>query len=178
MSAATLRACTGVAFFGALTLGVAAAPRSSIAFPSRVVHLSGDEVAPGWYAADTLREAVCTARDGGCGEEPYVTTSPVHDGDHVVVNGAWLVVNPHSAAPTAPGHSLDITPSVGAAAAMGRPISLNLATQAELEMLPGIGPSLARRIMAGRPYARFEDVDRVKGIGPAKLARLRGRVAP
>ncbi len=177
MSSATLRACTGVAFFGALTLGVAAAPRSAVAFPSRVVHLSGEDVAAGWYAADALREAVCAAREAGCTGEPYVTTSPVHDGDHVVVNGAWLVVNPAAAA-TATRQSVDTEGAVGAAAAMGRPISLNRATQAELETLPGIGPSLAKRIMEGRPYARFEDVDRVKGIGSAKLARLRGRVAP
>lgn len=178
MSDATLRACTGVAFFGALTLGVAAAPRPAVAFPSRVVHLSGDEVVPGWYAADALGEAVCAAREAGCSGETYVTTATVNDGDRVVVTGAWLVVNATAAPSSTTSPRVDAEVSVAAAAAMGRPISLNRATQAELESLPGIGPSLAKRLIEGRPYARFEDVDRVKGIGPAKLARLRGRVTP
>lgn len=50
--------------------------------------------------------------------------------------------------------------------------NLNTATQAQLEALPGIGPSLARAIIAGRPYAKVDDIDRVPGIGPAKLATL------
>jgi competence protein ComEA len=54
--------------------------------------------------------------------------------------------------------------------------SLNTATQADLEALPGIGPAIARWIVAGRPYASVEDLDRVQGIGPAMMAKLRARV--
>jgi competence protein ComEA len=50
----------------------------------------------------------------------------------------------------------------------------------ELEALPGIGPALARRIVADResqgPFATVAALDRVPGIGPALLARLEGLI--
>ncbi len=57
-------------------------------------------------------------------------------------------------------------------------VSLNRASLAELEALPGVGPELARRIVEHRPYLRVEDLLRVPGIGPKTLARLRPLVAP
>ena len=64
----------------------------------------------------------------------------------------------------------------GISAATPQPLDLNQATAAELDGLPGIGPALARSIIAGRPYRSVEDLDRVPGIGPALIARLRGYV--
>lgn len=61
-----------------------------------------------------------------------------------------------------------------------RVVELNRATEAELAALPGIGPVKARAIVEDRrargPYRRLEDLARVPGIGPATIARLRGRV--
>ena len=63
----------------------------------------------------------------------------------------------------------------------GSPLNVNHATAVELEALPGIGPGLARRIVADReaqgPFAAVADLDRVPGIGPALMARLGGLVA-
>lgn len=60
------------------------------------------------------------------------------------------------------------------------PVHVNSATARELESLSGIGPALAKRILADRavhgPYARPEDLLRVRGIGPATLKRLRPRI--
>jgi len=44
-------------------------------------------------------------------------------------------------------------------------------------MLPGIGPALAARIIEDREkagaYRSVEDLDRVKGIGPRTIEKLR-----
>jgi competence protein ComEA len=57
-------------------------------------------------------------------------------------------------------------------------VSLNHATTLELDHLPGIGPALAARIEAGRPYARVDDLIDVPGIGPATLEKLLPHVTP
>jgi competence ComEA-like helix-hairpin-helix protein len=61
-------------------------------------------------------------------------------------------------------------------APVGR-IDPNRAAAAELVRLPGIGPSLAGRIVADRDqhgaFASPEDLMRVRGIGPRTLDRIR-----
>ena len=63
------------------------------------------------------------------------------------------------------------------AATAGLKININTATRAELELLPGIGPSLAERIIAerdrGGPFTALEDLGRVRGIGSKTIDRLR-----
>lgn len=54
-----------------------------------------------------------------------------------------------------------------------RPINLNRASLAELRNLPGIGPALAAQIVAARPYETVDDLERVAGIGPKRLAAVR-----
>ena len=64
--------------------------------------------------------------------------------------------------------------------APGSPIDLNRATAEELEGVRGIGPALAARIVSRRDqvggFARVEDLIQVRGIGPAKLEAVRGRL--
>ena len=52
-------------------------------------------------------------------------------------------------------------------------VNVNNSTQAELETIPGVGPSLARQIIAGRPYARTEELERVRGIGRYTVNSIR-----
>ncbi len=58
----------------------------------------------------------------------------------------------------------------------GEKVDVDRASAAELERLPGVGPELARRIVADRdsngPFGGLEGLDRVRGVGPAMLARL------
>lgn len=55
-------------------------------------------------------------------------------------------------------------------------LDLNRADSTELELLPGVGPALASRILAARARAgRFttvQDLLQVRGIGPRILAKL------
>lgn len=59
-------------------------------------------------------------------------------------------------------------------------VDINQATVADLDRLPGIGPSTARAIVDHRtrngPFASVDDLLAVRGIGPAKLAELRALV--
>jgi prefoldin subunit 5 len=48
-------------------------------------------------------------------------------------------------------------------------INPNLATLDELTQLNGIGPHLAERIIAKRPYTSLTDLERVSGIGPSSV---------
>lgn len=71
-----------------------------------------------------------------------------------------------------------IGPATAAVDLAVRRIDLNSATPAELELLPRIGPALAARIVEDRqtrgPYRSLEDLDRVRGIGPMTVEKLRG----
>ncbi|QZZ23444.1 helix-hairpin-helix domain-containing protein [Leptothermofonsia sichuanensis E412] len=88
--------------------------------------------------------------------------------------------------PITPDHDRSLTPAkssrktapVSSQPAPSR-INLNTATQAQLESLPGVGPSLAKRIIAARqqkPFRSLEDLDQVSGVGPKLLDRLKDQV--
>lgn len=57
------------------------------------------------------------------------------------------------------------------------PINPNRADAQELQLLPGIGPALAERIVAYRrehgDFDSLEALDQVKGIGPKTLQNIR-----
>jgi competence ComEA-like helix-hairpin-helix protein len=69
------------------------------------------------------------------------------------------------------------TPQVVRALRDGARLDLNHANEGDLELLPGIGPALARRIVADRQtrgaFRSAEELARVHGIGPRTLERLR-----
>lgn len=80
---------------------------------------------------------------------------------------------PATTPPPDPGPREAPKPSPGA----GMMIDPNTATAAQLELLPGIGPSRAAAIIESRqtagPFRTVEDLARVHGIGPATVEGVR-----
>jgi DNA uptake protein ComE-like DNA-binding protein len=52
-------------------------------------------------------------------------------------------------------------------------IDINTATEKQLQTVPGIGPMIAARIIAARPFQSADDLKRVSGIGEKKYAQIR-----
>lgn len=71
----------------------------------------------------------------------------------------------------------------GVAEAKGKPkmavsgiVNLNTATAAQLDLLPGVGAKVAKRIIEQRtkaPFTHVEDLAKVKGFGKKKVERLK-----
>jgi prefoldin subunit 5 len=55
-------------------------------------------------------------------------------------------------------------------------IDVNTADAQGLMQLPGVGASLAERIIAARPFASVDELQRVSGLGPRFLERMRSQV--
>jgi competence protein ComEA len=81
-----------------------------------------------------------------------------------------------SACPVSVGHAA--VESAGATLAL--PLDLNSATAQQLEVLPGIGPVIAQRIVAFREqvggFGSVRQLRDVGGIGPKRYAALQGLV--
>ena len=125
------------------------------------VHVAGEVMSPGLVRIPSgSRVADAVAAAGGFTEDAEAATlnlaAPILDGQQVVVGG--------------PG-------SPEAASGM---VSLNRASAPELEVLAGVGPVLASRIVAHReangPFTAVEGLLDVPGIGEAKLSTIRDYV--
>lgn len=117
----------------------------------------------------------------------------------IIVLAAWAIVSTRSAKPKAPDHvvapatvpsstpapsqtasagsSPASNPKPSPSAPRGSLLNLNTATAAQLQALPGIGPSMAQRLIDKRTtlgsFRSWDDVDAVEGIGPTTLEKLK-----
>jgi competence protein ComEA len=89
------------------------------------------------------------------------------DGEQIVVGAPPPAGQPPQAAP-------------GASMSPPEPVDLNSATLEQLDALPGVGPVTAKRILDWRaahgPFTSVDQLRHVSGVGPARLAQLRGLV--
>jgi competence protein ComEA len=122
--------------------------------------------------AEGSRVAAAIAQAGGLrrgAERAGVNfAAPVSDGQQVVV--------PQRGAAVAAGAG------GGAASASTGPVSLSSATAEQLDALPGVGPVTAEKIVAYRQqhgaFRSVDELDAISGIGPSRIADLRGLVVP
>ena len=99
---------------------------------------------------------------------------------------SFLVAKPAPGAPaaaTAPEAKKTVEPAAArkgkeakALPAAGTPVDLNTADQKALEALPGVGPTLAKRIMEARPFQSLDDLSKIKGMTKTKVAALKDKV--
>ena len=54
----------------------------------------------------------------------------------------------------------------------GERLNVNTASVVQLSHLPGIGEKIANEIVKQRPFKNLQELDAVKGIGPATLAKI------
>ena len=149
----------------------AQAPRSRA---GRVyVHVAGAVRRPGLYRVrEGARVAAALELAGGPARNADLAgtnlAARVEDGQQIVVAARGATPAP-AAAPSAAG------------AATGS-LSLANATQAQLEELDGIGPTLAARILEYRDshggFRSVEELGEVDGIGEVRLEALRQAVQP
>lgn len=52
-------------------------------------------------------------------------------------------------------------------------VNINTASGVELAYLPGIGKTLADRMVEQRPFKTLDELLTIKGIGPKKFARIK-----
>ena len=102
--------------------------------------------------------------------------------------GAWSMSGqPLNVASATPQPFSNASPSISVTPARAAPIpspskyerlfpaqlDINTATEKELRLIPGIGPVLAARIIAARPFRSADDLKKVNGIGDKKYAEIR-----
>ena len=148
----------------------ASSPAPSTVPATLVVHVAGAVAAPGVYElAGGARTADAVVAAGGATPGSDVDAlnlaAPLRDGERVYVPVEGEVPPP-----------LPVVAAPGSSVPRG-PVDLNRATAAELDALPGIGPATAQAIVDHResngPFASIDDLEQVRGIGPAKLATIR-----
>ena len=152
---------------------------SPVAAQEVLVHVAGKVKKPGVVRLDAdsrVEDAINAA--GGVLPNTDVSTlnlaRKVNDGEQILVGveGADSSVNGETEGTAAAG---------GEPAGGNGKISINQATKEQLEKLPGVGESLAERIIAYRQeqgkFQSVEDLKNVSGIGEKKYAALAGMIS-
>ena len=146
------------------------------------VHVAGAVAAPGVYelpAGSRLQAAV----DAAGGFAADAATDAVNLAQEATDGQQVVVPTQEEAASAAGAGSAGGTgaPEGASGAAAGGVVNINTATEAQLDTLPGVGPSTAAKIVADReangPFERPEDLKRVSGIGDKKYEQLAAFVA-
>jgi len=133
------------------------------------VHIVGEVASPGIYQLDSGSRIVDVVFAAG-GFSKSADQASINLAREVT-DGEQVVVFQVGAAPQLPGTSPSNVSSL---------ISLNRATQSELENLPGVGPALAGRMIDWRTanggFKKKEDLLNISGIGDKLFAGIKDEV--
>ena len=136
------------------------------------VHVVGEVRRPGVYELPGGSRAVdaVTAAGGllGAADQAAVNLA------RVVADGEQIAVPREGE-----GGAVGATAGMAGTARPGK-VDLNSASEAQLDTLPGVGPSTASKIVSDRtengPFRTVDDLLRVPGIGPSKFEALKDLV--
>lgn len=139
------------------------------------VHVTGAVAKPGVYAAEVgSRVFDIVAMAGGFTKKADQASVNLA---RLVSDGEQLLVFERASE----AKSASISSNTSAGSMAGTLVSLNRATLSELEELPGVGPTLAQRIIDWRSanggFKSLEDLLQVGGIGDKLFAGIQGKVA-
>jgi competence protein ComEA len=136
--------------------------------PQIVVHMAGAVVRPGLYFME---------EGSRLGDALEMCGGPLPDADIDALNLAEKLRDGQKIYVPLKGAGL---PSGSAPPTSSDKVNINLATQKELEELPGIGPTLAKSIIDYREknggFKSVEELKKVKGIGEKRFEEIRDKV--
>lgn len=147
-----------------------------------VVHVTGEVESPGLYRlAGGSRVAEALAAAGGptaaAALDAVNLARPLNDGEQLLVPGPQATVEPGGGPP---GDAQAGDPASSAVRPDGT-LSLNRASAADLEELPGIGPVLAERMVDHREqiggFTSIGQLRDVPGIGEKRFQELSTRLS-
>jgi len=143
-----------------------------------VVHVTGAVQAPAVVSlavGSRLQDAI----EAAGGLKPEADTQAlnlaafVEDGQRIFIPSQASAALPVSE-PASRAQGVEL-PGPGTPTVVG-PVNINTATQDELESLPGIGPTIAQRIILYREtngaFTSIEDIQKVEGIGQKKFEAI------
>ncbi|NCZ57801.1 MAG: ComEA family DNA-binding protein [Actinobacteria bacterium] len=139
--------------------------------PALVIDVTGEVVSPGVYELPAGSRVIDAIKAAG-GARPKAALSDLNLA-RVIKDGEQIYV--------------DLIYTSGARVRAGAktsgprgPININRATASELDSLDGIGPVIAKRIIAYRTtngaFVAIEDLLKVSGIGDAKFAQFKEKI--
>jgi competence ComEA-like helix-hairpin-helix protein len=124
-----------------------------------VVEVRGDVPHPGFHALEGAHTVAAALREAGAPDRA-TPDAVLSAGTRVVVDGDSVLLE-----------------RMDELLVVGLPLDLNVASASALEAIPGLGAKRARSIVEDRaahgPYETIGDLERVRGLGPKTVERMR-----
>lgn len=131
------------------------------------IDIEGAVKVPGLYelAGDSRVEDAITAAGGLSGEaDTALIAKTINRAQKLVDGGKLYIPTLSSSSPAVAGSHTGL-------------ISVNSASESELDTLPGVGPVTAQKIIAGRPYNTIEELVTKKAVGQSTFEKIKALIS-